>query len=337
MQSRFIRQTKLIIFEKFNFNLTMKKLNLLYSIYILFALFTLHSCSDVEPLGAGVIGDGGTTGPVDPVTNGNFKVDFDGQTFVGFANQAMAHTTGFTISSVNSLGNAVQITTIGYSVGTYQFGPSALGQYSVLGSTTAFFHINPADPFAPNGELILAEVDTIAKTVSGTFHFTGYESDFVSDEALSTKEFTNGIFTAIPYTGDIPVDNGGGPGVVFENFFAKVNGENFLAVDDFVLYGPTSINNVSFDSYKAVNDEGDEITINIKANTPVGTYNITAGGAEDKVQIKLKKGVNVNKATAGQVKITVKTATNIKATFSGVVNIAGVTYTITAGQFKANL
>lgn len=315
----------------------MKKLNLLYSIYILFALFTLNSCSDAEPLGVGVIDDGGTTGPINPVTNGNFKVDFDGQTFVGFANQAIVTNMGFSISSVNAQGNAVQISTIGFAVGTYQFGPSALGQYSTLGSPTGFFHINPADPFAPNGELIISEIDTIAKTVSGTFHFTGYESDFISDDALSTKEFTNGMFMNIAYTGDIPVDNGGGPGVVFENFFAKVNGENFLAVDDFVSYGPTSINNVSFDSFVAVNDEGDEITINIKSNTAVGTYNITAGGTEDKVQIKLKKGLNVNKATSGNVKITVKTANSIQATFAGVVNIAGVTYTITAGQFKSTL
>ena len=154
-------------------------------------------------------------------------------------------------------------------------------------------------------------------------------------EVVATKLFTNGIFTAIPYQGDLPQDNGGGPGVIFENFFAKVNGENFLAVDDFVSYGPTSINNVSFDSFKAINEVGDEITINIKTNTPVGNYNITLGGTDDKVQIKLKKGVNVNKATSGNVKITVKTASTIKATFSGVVNISGVAYTISAGQFKA--
>ena len=315
----------------------MKKLNLLSSIYILFAIFTLNSCN-VEPLGSGVIDGGVTPGPgTGPVTNGNFKVDFDGQTFIGFANQATVTNAGFSIAGVDAQGNAMLISTLGFNVGTYQFGPQAMGQYSILGSTTAFFHINPADPFGANGELVLAEIDTIAKTVSGTFAFTGYESDFQSDEVISTKVFTNGMFTAISYTGDIPVDNGGGPGVVFENFFAKVNGENFLAVDDFVSYGATSINNVSFDSFKAVNDEGDEITINIKTNTPVGTYNITSGGTTDKVQIKLKKGVNVNKATAGTVKITVKTATNIKATFSGVVNIAGETYTITAGQFKSVL
>ena len=337
MQSRFIRQTNLIIFEKFNFNLTMKKLNLLSSIYILFAIFTLHSC-DVEPLGSGVINDGSTPGPgTGPVTNGNFKVNFDGQTFVGFQNVASIGVGGISVASVNDQGNAFTFIIPGFAVGSYPAPNMSLAAYSPLGGFP-FASIDPDDDsdFPSTASYNITELDTINKTISGTFEFKGFQSN-TDLEVVATKLFTNGIFTAISYTGDFPVDNGGGPGVIFENFFAKVNGENFLAVDDFVSYGPTSINNVSYDSFKAVNEQGDEITINIKTGTAVGTYNITLGGTEDKVQIKLKKGVNVNKATSGNVKITVKTATSIKATFSGVVNIAGVTYTITAGQFKSNL
>ena len=316
----------------------MKKLNLLSSIYILFALFTLNSCSDVEPLGAGVIGDGGTPGPgPGPVTNGNFKVDFDGQTFVGFQNLAAIGIGGITVASVNDQGNAFTMTIPGFAVGSYPAPNVSIAGYSPLGASPFWSHDpNDESDFPSTASYNITELDTINKTVSGTFQFKGFQTD-MDFQVLATKLFTNGIFTAIPYTGDFPIDNGGGPGVIFENFFAKVNGENFLAVDDFVLYGPTTINNVSFDSFKAVNDEGDEITINIKTNTPVGSYNITLGGAADKVQIKLKKGVDVNKATSGNVKITVKTATSIKATFSGVINIGGVTYTITAGQFKAAL
>ncbi len=318
----------------------MKKLNLLSLIYILFAVFTMNSCSDVEPLGSGVI-DGGITpgpGPGVPVTNGNFKVDFDGQTFVGFQNQAIIGAGGISIASVNDQGNAFSLNIPGFDVGSYPVGNMSISAYSPLGGIP-FWSVDPDDDsdFPSTASYVITELDTVNKTVSGTFEFKGFQSDMETDEVLATKLFTNGFFTAITYTGDIPQDNGGGPGVVFENFFAKVNGENFLAVDDFVSYGLTSINNMSFDSFKAVNEDGDEITINIKANTPVGTYNITEGGTADKVQIKLKKGVNVNKAISGNVKITVRTASMIKATFSGVVNIAGVTYTITSGQFKAEL
>ncbi len=316
----------------------MKKLNLLSSIYILLAIFTLNSCN-VEPLGSGIIGDGGTPPGSGPVTNGNFKVDFDGQTFVGFQNTASVGPSGIGFLSINDQGSSVGFLIPGFTVGEYPVGNLGMASYTTLGGMP-FFSLNPDDEGEeiPNtASYVISEIDTINKTITGTFEFKGYQIDMDTQEVIATKIFTNGIFTAIPYTGDIPQDNGGGPGVIFENFFAKVNGENFLAVDDFVSYGPTSINNISFDSFKAVNDQGDEITINIKANTPVGTYNITTGGTADVVQIKLKKGVNVNKATSGKVKITVKTASAIKATFSGVVNIGGETYTITQGQFSADL
>lgn len=334
MQTDFIPQANLIIFENFNFNLTMKKLNLLSSIYILLAIFTLNSCN-VEPLGSGVIGDGTVPPGSGPVTNGNFKVDFDGQTFVGFQNQATILNGAINVISVNDQGNAFSLSIPGFEVGSYPAPNLSLSAYTALGGPM-FVSIDPDDDseFPSTASYVITELDTINKTVSGTFQFKGFQSN-TDFEVVATKLFTNGIFTAIPYQGDLPQDNGGGPGVIFENFFAKVNGENFLAVDDFVSYGPTSINNVSFDSFKAINEVGDEITINIKTNTPVGNYNITLGGTDDKVQIKLKKGVNVNKATSGNVKITVKTASTIKATFSGVVNISGVAYTISAGQFKA--
>lgn len=337
MQTDFIPQANLIIFENFNFNLTMKKLNLFSIIYILIAALAMNSCSDVEPLGSGVINNDGSDGGTNPVTNGSFKVNFDGQTFVGFQNQATIGTPGMSIISVNAEGNSFAIAIPGFTVGNYPSGNSGLSSYVPLGAMP-FTSNNPEEVSNTpnNASYTITEIDTINKTVSGTFEFKGFQmnTDF---EVVATKLFTNGIFTAIPYTGDIPVDNGGGPGVVFENFFAKVNDENFLAVDDFVLYNPVSINNITYDSFKATNADGDEITINIKSNTPVGTYNITSGGTADKVQIKYKKGVNVNKATSGSVKITVKTATKVVGTFSGVVTIGGVTYTITAGQFKANL
>lgn len=341
MQTLFIRQANLIIFEKFNFNLTMKKLSLQPLFYIVFALFALNSCSDVEPLGSGIIDNGVTPGPGPdvPVTNGNFKVDFDGQTWIGFQNVANVNAAGFSIASVDDQGNAFSINIPGFAVGSYSAEQyMSISAYYPLGEM-AFYSIDPDDEgdFPTTASYVITELDTINKTISGTFEFTGFQTSIDSDEVLGTKVFSNGYFTAITYTGDIPIDNGGGPGVIFENFFAKVNGENFLAVEDFVSYGPTSINNVSFDSFKAVNDQGDEITINIKSNTPAGSYDITAAGTADKVQIKLKKGVNVNKASSGNVTISLKTPTAIKATFSGVVTIAGVTYTITAGQFKADL
>lgn len=311
----------------------MKKLNLLSAFYIFFAIFSLNSCSDIEPLGYTVGGETPTGPGTGPVTNGNFKVDFDDQTFIGFANTAFIGPLGVAVTSVNADGNAFVLNIPGVSVGTYPVNP-APSSYMPLGGLP-FFSVDPANSDLSTGTYTISELDTVAKTVSGTFQFKGFQTDMQTDVVLATKQFTNGIFTAIPYTGEIP--EGGEIGVVFENFFAKVNGENFLAVDDFLFYGPTSINNVLFDSFKATNADGDEITVNIKSNTPVGTYNITAAGTTDKVQIKYKKGVNVNKATSGTVKITVRTPAKITGTFSGVVIIGGVTYTITEGQFKADL
>ena len=88
------------------------------------------------------------------------------------------------------------------------------------GTEYGYWSINDNNPTENTGSVIITNINTAKKTISGTFQFKGYWSD--SDTPKPAIQFTKGVFTDIPYitqeeTADI--------------FTAKVGSANFVAID----------------------------------------------------------------------------------------------------------
>jgi hypothetical protein len=194
--------------------------------------------------------------------------------------------------------------------------------YEPVNSDFSYSGNHPSDPNANTGNIVITEIDAVNQTISGTFFFTGYWSDTTAP--LPNKQFTNGVFTDLPYTSEAPAD---------DTFFAKVNGQEF--VDTNITTAEAEINNLPFLSIGAVNASQENISVSVRPNLTVGEYLITANPALDVVQVSYKPaGVSSStSAQSGFVTITEKTATRIKGTFGAVVVVGTTTYQITTGAF----
>lgn len=291
----------------------MNKFKFLAFFALLITSFT--SCEN-EELGSGV-GEGNEENPEAPL----FKADFDGQTFS--TTTVQAYISGGSITIVGSKSNGENFAFIldGTTAGTYAANDNLVG-YSPAGSEYSYVGINPDDEDADTGSVIISSVNTTNNTLSGTFNFTGYWTNY--DETVAPKQFTNGVFTNIPFITTNPSG---------DTFDAKVNGVDFNDTDIFTA--ETTIAGQSFISVAAENALEQSITVNLRESAGVGTYPIT-GASADQAQINFSLDPDGfgTVATSGSVTVTEKTALRLKGTFSGTVIIGGTTYQITAGAFN---
>ena len=292
----------------------MNKLKFLAFVALLITSFT--SCEN-EELGSGVGEGGNEENPEAPL----FKADFDGQTFS--TTTVQAYISGGSITIVGSKSNGENFAFIldGTTPATYAANDNLVG-YSPAGSEYSYVGINPDDEDSDTGSVIISSINTTNNTLSGTFSFTGYWTNY--DETVAPKQFTNGVFTNIPFITTNPSG---------DTFDAKINGADFNDTDIFTA--ETTIAGQSFISVAAENALEQSITVNLRESAGVGTYPIT-GAAADQAQINLSldpEGFGTV-ATSGSVTITEKTALRLKGTFSGTVIIGGTTYQITAGAFN---
>ncbi|MDR6967451.1 hypothetical protein J2X31_001462 [Flavobacterium arsenatis] len=172
----------------------MKKNRFLSLCLLLVSTLGFISCStDVEPLDPAVV-------LTPPQSSTFFKVDFSGQTFQANTTVAYVSSGNILISGVKSTGQTVSIALDGATVGTYDtdnhiisYNPSPNSEYDYVN-----FNELPDGNYVSNGSVVITAINTTAKTISGTFKFTGYWSDFTDENPPSPIEFTNGSFT-IPY------------------------------------------------------------------------------------------------------------------------------------------
>lgn len=178
-----------------------------------------------------VPGGGGTAGP------GVFKVDFDGQTYTATTTQAIVNEDYIAITGLKaSTGEIIQLTVPSNQVGTYTWDTTntditglALAYVSASGGQA--YVSGPDDEgefeglnYIDTAILTVTEINTVSKTVSGNFQFTG--ARFTEVGVLETKVFTNGVFTNISYEADTPAPT--------NNFFtAKLDGSNYVATNIF--------------------------------------------------------------------------------------------------------
>lgn len=264
--------------------------------------------------------EGGNNGGGNPNPTAVFKADFNNSTWT--ATQAVAEVSPnfIQIAGLKSNGeNFLFLIDAPGGLGTFPANENVLA-YTPPNSEYGYWSINPGSPNENTGSITITNINTVNKTISGTFNFKGYWSDSdVTD--IPPIQFTNGVFTNIPYVDQI--DNG-------DTFFAKVDGTEFEEVDLEVL--ELGIGTFDYYSIGAQNADLNSMTVSVRTNIDAGTYPITGDDAVDVVQIIYSVNDIDHKAMSGNVIITEKTATRLKGTFSCVTD-GTPSYTITEGSF----
>lgn len=296
----------------------MKKHNLLTYLFIFCtALFT--SCSDeFEPIDPAIQipGDGGgSTAPV-------FSVDFNGSTFVASNYEAVITGGSIVVSGIRaSNGDSVSFIVGGTTTGSYPANNNII-IYQPAGTEYGYLGINPSDENLNTGSIVITSINTTNNTISGTFSFTGYWSNF-NEEGVLPIAFTNGVFNNIPYTSENFTD---------DTFFAKIDGQDFVDVDIFTAI--SSAGSVELISVAGHDIDDNSITVSVRSNITPGTYQIT-GDSTDLVQMFYSRESTDfwERCMSGTVTVVERTATQLECTFSGVVTDGETTYTITEGAF----
>ncbi len=296
----------------------MKKL-----LFTLLSITLLFSCQDP------VIGPGFPDEDPNNNSESNFQVDFDNQTFI--SDQITATNVGGIINITGfrgANGEAVILSISGNSTGNYDLGTTGSNLNGAVylqsnGSTTPFV--------SETGEIIISEINTNDKTLSGTFNFTGVSHiiDSNGNPQTESQEFTNGKFTNITYTDDL-VTGGNND----NTFFAKVDGVEFVE-DNF---SGTVLNFAGMSSIgiSAVNNSLVSIGFSLPSTITPGTYDLTSLG-EIRGMYNIST-TNINGAKSGTITISSHNTTtkHIVATFDFIAGpLVGTTeYAITDGEFE---
>lgn len=191
-------------------NLTKK----VFQLVAFVSMFTLASCStDIEPY------EGGMPPSANPTVSSQFKVDFDGQTFV--ANQVVAikqelpgapvTTYSYTISGNLNNGTSSKAVTLQFienPSNSYELTtdpPAGKGTGTVtyvedVNNPSSYISTNPNQAFNSQGQINVSSNNNDTQTISGTFYANLYLIDDATAQVIGTKIFSNGVFTNVHYT-----------------------------------------------------------------------------------------------------------------------------------------
>lgn len=296
----------------------MKNIKFLSALVVLFSAFTFTSC-DNEPIDSALnpddFGGGGNA-------TASFKADFNGATWTANSSQALISGNLIQIAGVKSDGSTFGFFIEASTTGTYPANENLLA-FNPAGSEYGYWATNINNPTENTGSITITTIDTVNKKISGTFSFKGYWSN-ADETGVLPIDFTNGVFTNVPYTN---IEDTG------DTFFAKVNGTEFVDVD--ILTAEFEVGTQSYISVAAQTAALNSMTVSVKSEQGVGTYAITGNTTADAVQaIYNFEDVSYN-AVSGTVTIQEKTATHIKGTFSFVTNGA-TPFTISEGSFDVD-
>lgn len=271
----------------------MKRLKLLSSIMVLFMAIGFTSC-DTEPVDPLLIGQ-----DPDDNTPASFQVDFSNATYRATSTTAVVTNGVLTITATRDTGGIFTITvpatrgTHTASVITYTPSTTVPGSYTNVSTANV------------SGSVSIASINTTTRKVTGTFNFTGYW--YNPSANIPNLEFTSGIFTAIPYTGD------GATGT--PSFAVKIDGTQYTAN----TYAATVGNGLtSITGFKGTSGEYVSIVLDAVAT---GTYDARAlmayspDGDEDNVYSNISL---TEEEVSGTVTISQINTTNhtISGTFS---------------------
>ncbi|MEH6762891.1 MAG: DUF6252 family protein [Aequorivita antarctica] len=277
----------------------MKKMYLLKGMLLAFIVFQFFSC-DNEPLTGEFVQD-----EQNDADEGQFKAQIAGQEFIASSTSATMTTENeLVITGSKPGGEDIVLAITNAAVGTFSLTTSGTTENagSYFDGSVNMLPYMSAQALGGSGQLKITELDTDAKTVSGTFSFVGFRikvdgnGDPVLDgdgnPVLESIEISRGAFNAIEYILDDTGGGGGGNNPENE-FFAKVDGVDFVA--DSISVTEPVVGDVHMIKIEALNAERQLIRIDVPRSLGVGTFDMVrisdgtklialynaAGGAEN--------------------------------------------------------
>lgn len=305
----------------------MKKMRWISMVMMAIASLVMVSCEgEIEPVGSQSLdpnSPGNPTNPTNPGAPASFKAKIDGTQFTAATTQVYISGNSIVLAAINTSGASFGFLIDAAAVGTYPAKDHFL-TYTPAGSEYGYIGANFEDENEDTGSITITAINTENHTISGTFHFKGYYSD--TDTPMAPKQFTDGVFTNLPYT----TENASA-----DEFAAIVNGTAFEEVDNITLY--LEVNGQPYVAIGGRDSEQRSITVAFKEDIAAGTYTIT-GDIADPVQVNYAADADDTgtKATSGTVTITEITGDHAKGTFTATVPHPSGTVNITGGTFDSD-
>lgn len=202
------------------------------------------------------------------ITTANFTAVIDGKPWAAARGdegatllQGMVNITGISADS-----QEISITLTDTLLGVHTLTPksSSLAVYGFIDSsfTTNFSTSQGSDSTVAGGEVDLTEINTLTRTVSGTFFFKVYRS---SDGAQRT--IASGIFTDIPYTSTLPGSNPG------DTVTASIDNSPFTSQSI-----QASVQDNQLTILGSTSNGAQSVALVIPTNATVGSHALTATG-----------------------------------------------------------
>ncbi|TDD93889.1 DUF6252 family protein [Flavobacterium cellulosilyticum] len=318
--------------------------NSLVYIYIfltIIAPFFLNSCGSNEPVDSNFKNTNSGT------TAGIFKVDIDGKTFVAASVQALVNDNYISISGLKTpSGEMVQITLPApfNKVGTYSW-KSVNGAGGIIG--LVYIPTSGAAPYISSSKgsggasdnigytdtasITITKIDIVNNKISGNFQFTGVKFKDLTGTSIETKILSNGSFTDVTFTKDIPVP------ITNNSFSAKLDGSVFSPVYIDALNSTGNINII------ARRGTVETIGLSFLNTIAVGTYPLDSFIGNYKAgYIKNNNidGSGIFSVNTGSITITSHDKINKKVAgtfkFSAISLIVSETHNITEGTFSVS-
>ncbi len=219
---------------------------------VLFTLMGVVSCQ-TEPVDPLLLVDDSDNEPT-PLP-ASFQVQFGDRTFVADSTVATLGDGEIVIKGyAGDFGENVTIKVPATTTGTYTVTNIT---YDPGVNPNFYSNINPAN--TPTGSVTIQSIDTVRRTVTGIFSFTGYYS--LPAENLPSIAFTNGVFTNIAYTAPGVNPNPAGA------FSVNIDGTPFIADE-----ADAFLNSEGF-SIGGYKDNGETVWIILDQNNiTTGTY-----------------------------------------------------------------
>lgn len=219
--------------------------------------------------------------------NGNFRARIAGVPWAATTVKTATRTNGLiTLKGRNDLGQQIQLQVKDSGVHNYVLHNTSITNVGTLIDST----FSPYDPYTTNqwftdsiyGNVNISFIDTVMKTISGTFKMKVFRT-VDSDEVT----ITDGTFSSISYG----VPNIPPPA---SNFFVKVDGVEFVE-NNF-----TGMEMTGLILLTGTNGSGSSVALTMPANIAVGTHSLAASGLNSGLYIS---GANSYSSESGTLTI----------------------------------
>ncbi|WP_026452023.1 DUF6252 family protein [Aequorivita capsosiphonis] len=254
----------------------MKKMYLIKGMLLVFLAFQFIACEN-EPLTGEFPQD-----DQNDADEGQFRAQVDGQEFIAVTATAILNSDNeLVITGEKSGGESITLGVTNAAVGSFNLATSQINENAGAyfdGSTNVVPYVT-AEAFGGLGQLKITELDTAEQTVTGTFSFRGVRLKIDADgnpvldgsgnPVMEEVEITSGAFNAIAYQLD---DTGGGTGNSNDEFFAKVDGVDFIA--ESISVTEPVVGEVHMIKVEAVSNTGELLRIDVPRSLGEGTFDM---------------------------------------------------------------